>query len=224
MADDASVRILVTGFEPFGGQRVNPSWEVARALHGTFIHGAAVTAVQLPCVFAKASQALNEALQALHPHIVLALGQAEGRSDLSVERVAINVMDARMADNAGDQPIDEPVVAGAAAAYFSTLPIKALVVGLKAEGFPASVSQTAGTYVCNQVFYALQHALAGRGALSGFMHLPLLPEQAASWPGPALPGMALAVQQAGVSQALALLAQAYSLGQSDVKVSGGALH
>lgn len=224
MADDATVRILVTGFEPFGGQRVNPSWEVARALHGTFIHGAAVTAVQLPCVFAKASQALNVALQALQPHIVLALGQAEGRSDLSVERVAINVMDARIADNAGDQPIDEPVVAGAAAAYFSTLPIKALVVGLKAAGFPASVSQTAGTYVCNQVFYALQHALAGRGALSGFMHLPLLPEQAASWPGPALPSMALAVQQAGVSQALALLAQAYPMGQSDVKVSGGALH
>jgi pyroglutamyl-peptidase len=95
--------------------------------------------------------------------MVLALGQAGGRCDLSLERVAINVDDARMADNAGNQPIDEAVVAGGPAAYFSSLPIKAMVAGLRAAGFPASVSQTAGTFVCNHVFYGLQHRLAASG-------------------------------------------------------------
>lgn len=103
------------------------------------------------------------ALADLHPRMVLALGQAGGRCDLSLERVAINVDDARMADNAGNQPIDEAVVAGGPAAYFSSLPIKAMVAGLRAAGFPASVSQTAGTFVCNHVFYGLQHRLAASG-------------------------------------------------------------
>ncbi len=224
MSREADVRILVTGFEPFGGQRVNPSWEVARALHGADILGAQVSAVQLPCVFAQAIPALQAALHEVQPRIVLALGQAEGRCDLSVERVAINVMDARIADNAGDQPVDVPVVPNAPAAYFSTLPIKALVVGLKAAGFPASVSQTAGTFVCNQVFYGLQHALSGQGRYSGFMHLPLLPSQAAAWPGHPTPSMALAVQQAGVSHALALLVKAQAQGLADLQVSGGSLN
>ncbi|PUE05863.1 pyroglutamyl-peptidase I [Limnohabitans sp. T6-5] len=224
MSRDATVRILLTGFEPFGGQSVNPSWEVARALQGADILGARVSAVQLPCVFAQAATTLNVALSDLRPHIVLALGQAEGRSDLSVERVAINVMDARIADNAGDQPIDVPVVSGAPVAYFSTLPIKTLVAGLKAAGFPSSVSQTAGTFVCNQVFYALQHALDGRGVCSGFMHLPLLPIQAATWPGPAMPSMALEVQQAGVSHALTLLVKAQQQGLGDLHISGGTLN
>ena len=180
------MRILVTGFEPFGGQSLNPSWEVARALHGLQLQGAQVVAVQLPCVFAQALPALQNALAQHTPDIVLALGQAEGRCDLSVERIAINVMDARIPDNAGAQPIDVPVIAGGPASYFSTLPIKSLVAGLRASGFPASVSQTAGTFVCNQVFYALQHTLAGQGVHSGFVHLPLLPEQAAHWPGPSL--------------------------------------
>jgi pyroglutamyl-peptidase I len=147
----AVVRILVTGFEPFGGQSLNPSWEVARALHGLTLPGAQVTTVQMPCVFAQALPVLQQALATHSPDIVLALGQAEGRCDFSVERVAINVMDARIPDNAGAQPIDVPVIAGGPAAYFSTLPIKSLVAGLKAAGFPASVSQTAGTFVCNQV-------------------------------------------------------------------------
>ncbi len=144
------MRILLTGFEPFGGQSLNPSWEVARALHGLQwpgLLGAQVVAVQLPCVFAQALPALQQALTQHTPDIVLALGQAEGRCDLSVERVAINVMDARIPDNAGALPIDVPVIAGGPAAYFSTLPIKSLVAGLKAAGFPASVSQTAGTFV-----------------------------------------------------------------------------
>ena len=220
----SEVHILVTGFEPFGGQSLNPSWEVAHALHGWTLEGAQITSVQLPCVFAQALPALQQALAQHHPDIVLALGQAEGRCDFSVERVAINVMDARVADNAGAQPIDVPVIAGGPAAYFSTLPIKSLVAGLKAAGFPASVSQTAGTFVCNQVFYALQHTLAGRGVHSGFMHLPLLPEQAAQWPGPTLPSWPVSVQVAGVQQALALLVAHRQQGLSDLAISGGSLN
>lgn len=218
------MRILVTGFEPFGGQSLNPSWEVARAVHGTMLDGAQVTAVQLPCVFAQALPALQRALTMHCPDIVLALGQAEGRCDFSVERVAINVMDARMPDNAGQQPIDLPVIADGPAAYFSTLPIKALVSGLKASGFAASVSQTAGTFVCNQVFYALQHALAGQGVYSGFVHLPLLPEQAANGSGPSLPSWPASVQVAATQRALALLVAHRRSGLADLAISGGAHH
>ncbi len=218
------MRILVTGFEPFGGQSLNPSWEVARALHGLQLQGAQVVAVQLPCVFAQALPALQQALAQHTPDIVLALGQAEGRCDLSVERIAINVMDARIPDNAGAQPIDVPVIAGGPASYFSTLPIKSLVAGLRASGFPASVSQTAGTFVCNQVFYALQHTLAGQGVHSGFVHLPLLPEQAAHWPGPSLPSWPVGLQLAAVKQALDLLVAHRLQGGADLPLGGGTLN
>ena len=218
------MRILVTGFEPFGGQSLNPSWEVARALHGLQLQGAMVVAVQLPCVFAQALPALQNALAQHTPDIVLALGQAEGRCDLSVERIAINVMDARIPDNAGAQPIDVPVIAGGPASYFSTLPIKSLVAGLRASGFPASVSQTAGTFVCNQVFYALQHTLAGQGVHSGFVHLPLLPEQAAHWPGPSLPSWPLSLQLAAVKQALDWLVAHRLQGGDDLPLGGGTLN
>jgi pyroglutamyl-peptidase len=184
----AARRILLTGFEPFGGEAVNPSWEVARALEGRRIGGAPVQAVCLPTVFGESLHRLHEAIDMHRPALVLALGQAAGRADFSVERVAINVDDARIPDNAGAQPVDAPVVAGAPAAYFSTLPVKAVVAALRQAGLPASVSQSAGTFVCNHVFYGLQHLLAGSGVRSGFMHLPLLPAQAARLPGqPSLP-------------------------------------
>ena len=217
------MRVLLTGFEPFGGQSLNPSWEVARALHGLQIQGAQVTAVQLPCVFAQALPALQQALAQHRPDIVLALGQAEGRCDFSVERVAINLQDAGIPDNAGAQPVDEPVIADGPAAYFSTLPIKALVAGLKGAGFPSSVSQTAGTFVCNQVFYALQHMLVGQGVHSGFMHLPLLPEQAARWSGPTLPSWPVSLQIAGVQQALQLLVICRQQGRGDSDIADGIL-
>jgi pyroglutamyl-peptidase len=174
-------------------------------------------------VFAQALPVLQQALATHSPDIVLALGQAEGRCDFSVERVAINVMDARIADNAGAQPIDVPVIAGGPAAYFSTLPIKSLVAGLRAAGFPASVSQTAGTFVCNQVFYALQHTLAGLGVHSGFVHLPLLPEQAAHWKGPTLPSWPANLQIAAAQHALAVLVAHRQQGLGDAAISGGTL-
>ncbi len=195
-------RILLTGFEPFGGEQINPSWEVAKALDGQKIDGVNIIAKMLPCAFGEALKVLQQSLDELNPVLVLALGQAGGRSDFSIERIAINIDDARIADNAGAQPIDQQVVDGAPAAYFSTLPIKTMVAGLRAAGHPASVSQTAGTFVCNHVFFGLQHALHGSGVRSGFMHLPLLPAQAAKLAGQ--PSMALDQMLAGVRLALEL--------------------
>ena len=182
--------ILVTGFEPFGGEQINVSWQVAQALDGQCIAGCTVQALCLPCVFGQSLQVLQGALQAVNPAVVLALGRAAGRCDLSVERVAINVDDARIPDNAGAQPVDQPVIAGAPDAYFSRLPIKAIVAALREAGLPASVSQSAGTFVCNHVFFGLMHALRRRRrrVRAGFVHLPVLPEQVAAHPGqPSLP-------------------------------------
>ena len=195
-------RILLTGFEPFGGEQINPSWEVAKALDGQKIAGVNIIARMLPCVFGDALKVLQQSIDEVNPDLVLALGQAGGRSDFSIERIAINIDDARIADNAGARPIDQPVVNDAPAAYFSTLPIKTMVAGLRAAGHPASVSQTAGTFVCNHVFFGLQHALHGSGVRSGFMHLPLLPARAARLAGQ--PSMALDEMLAGVSLAIEL--------------------
>ncbi|HEV8691890.1 MAG TPA: pyroglutamyl-peptidase I [Ideonella sp.] len=197
----ADAVILLTGFEPFGGEAINPSWEVARALHGAQVGESRVVALQLPCRFGEAGAALQSAIERHRPAWVLALGQAAGRSDFSIERIAINVDDARIADNAEARPIDQPVVEGGPAAYFATLPIKAMVAGLRAAGLPASVSNSAGTFVCNHVFYALMHELRGAPAVrAGFMHLPLLPEQAARQAGQA--SMPLNLMVSGVQEAL----------------------
>jgi pyroglutamyl-peptidase len=201
--------ILLTGFEPFGGEAINPSWEVARALDGAQIAGVRVHARQLPCAFGESLRVLDKAIEAVQPAIVLALGQASGRSELSLERLAINLVDARIPDNAGRQPVDVPVLADAPAAHFTTLPVKTMMAGLRAAGYPAGLSFSAGSFVCNEVFFGLQQRLLGRGLRSGFMHLPCLPEQAAERPAPS---MALATQIAGVRLALelAVTAQAES--------------
>uniref|UniRef100_UPI00227FD237 pyroglutamyl-peptidase I n=2 Tax=Enterobacterales TaxID=91347 RepID=UPI00227FD237 len=144
-------KVLITGFEPFGGERLNPSWEVVKQLNDMELVGTRIVARQLPCVFGAALEALNAAIDEVQPLMVLAVGQAGGRTDITIERVAINVDDARIPDNQGQQPVDEPIVAGGPAAYFSTLPIKAMVSSMREAGIPASVSQTAGTYVCNHV-------------------------------------------------------------------------
>lgn len=210
--------VLLVGFEPFGGERLNPSWLVAQALHGQRIAGARVQARQLPCVFGDAIAELQDALGTLEPALVLALGQAAGRAELSIERVAINVDDARIPDNAGRQPVDTAIDPAGPAAYFSRLPIKAIVATLQAAGVAAGVSQTAGTYVCNHVFYALQHLLAGTPVRSGFMHLPLLPEQALAHPG--LPTMPLPDMVRGTRLALDV---ALRHGPGDLALAGGSI-
>jgi pyroglutamyl-peptidase len=173
--------VLVTGFEPFGGATVNPSWMAVQGLHGRQIAGHRIVGAQLPTVFSEALPALRELLAGLRPSLAICLGQAGGRAAISLERVAINIADARIADNAGEQPVDTPVIAGAPAAYFTTLPIKAMLAALLAEGVNAEVSQTAGTFVCNHVFYGLMHELAMQPGLrqtrGGLIHVPWLPGQ-----------------------------------------------
>lgn len=176
--------ILITGFEPFGGDELNPSQDVARALDGRRIAGHRVAGRVLPCAFDTALPALFEAMDETQPALVLALGLAGSRSAVSIERVAVNLIDARMADNAGAQPVDVPVVAGAQAAYFARLPVKAMLTGLREAGLPAELSASAGSFVCNQVFFGLMHRLrAWPDVRGGFIHLPPLPEQAGHFPG-----------------------------------------
>lgn len=174
-------RVLLTGFDPFGGQSVNPSWQAVSALHGSTVAGHEVIGAQLPTVFGASLQALRDLLRQHRPTLVLATGQAGGRAAMSLERVAINVNDARIPDNAGAQPVDTPVVPGGPAAYFTRLPIKAMLTALLQQGLRAEVSQTAGTFVCNHVFYGLMHELEGepalRGVRGGLVHVPWLPEQ-----------------------------------------------
>jgi pyroglutamyl-peptidase len=180
-ADGMQKKILLTGFEAFGGASINPSWLAVSALHGRQMQGHSVVAAQLPTVFDASLRELNALLQQHQPSLVICVGQAGGRSALSLERVAINVNDAPIADNAGAQPIDTPVERGAPVAYFTGLPIKAMLAALREEGIPAEVSQTAGTFVCNHVFYGLMRALAKdvqlRHTRGGFVHVPWLPEQ-----------------------------------------------
>lgn len=181
-------KLLLTGFTPFGGETINPSWQAVRALEGECIAGHTVVTLELPCEFEAAPRVLRAALRRHRPDVVIATGQAGGRDGISLERVAINLMDARIPDNAGLQPIDEPILKKAPAAYFSTLPIKSALLALQAENLPAHVSQTAGTYVCNQVFYVLMHALRRRPETrAGFVHVPWLPEQCVRPDQPSLP-------------------------------------
>lgn len=179
-------RVLLTGFEPFGNDRfsphpMNPSWLAVQPLHGKQINGHQVVAAELPCLFDESVKELRKLLRAHKPALVICVGQAGGRGAVSLERVAINVNDARIPDNADVQPIDTPVIDHGPAGYFSTLPIKAMLQALQQAGVPAEVSQTAGTFVCNHVFYGLMHALATQRGLKktrgGFLHVPWLPEQ-----------------------------------------------
>ena len=211
--------ILLTGFQPFGGEQENPSWQAVAALHGTRIAGHRVVARELPVAFGDALKTLRSALRETRPMLAVCVGQAGGRAQISLERVAINVDDARIPDNAGRQPVDVPVAAGGPAAYFTTLPIKAMRQALQEAGFPAEISQTAGTFVCNHVFYGLMHALrAQRQVRAGFIHLPYSPAQAARHPG----APSLAVETATAALRIAL--QAALRVRGDARLPGGAEH
>jgi pyroglutamyl-peptidase len=211
-------RILLIGFDPFGGEFINPSWEAVHALHGKRIGGHLVVARQLPTEFAASLRLLRAAEREVRPAILLGVGQAGGRQQLSLERVAINVQDARIPDNAGAQPIDEPVIAEGPAAYFSTLPIKAMLAALHAAGLPAEISQSAGTYVCNHIAYAMLHlASKRRGVRAGFIHIPYLPAQAARLRG------AASMAQAEVERGLTIAMRAATATTSDRKLAAGTL-
>ena len=185
------MKALVTGFDAFGGEAVNPSslaiGKLKKRIGGIVVHTA-----QLPTSYAQSAKVLLTAIEKTRPDIVLCVGQAGGRAELCLERVAINVQDARIRDNDGKQPIDRPVVKDGPAAHFTTLPIKACVAEMRKAGLPAAVSNTAGTFVCNHIFYALMDIAAGHPIpmRGGFLHIPYVPEQAARLGG--APSMALA--------------------------------
>jgi len=211
------MKALVTGFEPFGGESVNPALEAVLRLP-LVLDALEIATAPLPSVFGRALVALEDALVTTRPDIVLCVGQAGGRAELSLERVAINVDDARIPDNDGQQPIDRPVVVGGPAAYFATLPIKAAVAALREAGLPAAVSNSAGTFLCNHVFYGLMNEAAAGGRFrGGFLHVPYLPSQAARVPG--APSMAL--EQ--IVEGIAIILQVAATRADDLAVSEGAL-
>lgn len=214
------MKILVTGFDPFGGEKINPALETIKRLPDTIL-GAQIIKLEIPTVVGKSLAKIKEAVEKENPDAVLSIGQAGGRSEITVERVGINIDDCRIPDNEGNQPIDEPVVKGGPAAYFVTVPIKAIVENIKVHNIPASISNTAGTFICNHVCYGVAHLAAQRTAAgkpmkSGFIHIPFLPEQAIGKPA-LTPSMSLETIVSGITHALEAIVEH----GSDIKVSGG---
>jgi pyroglutamyl-peptidase len=213
--------ILLTGFEPFGGESINPSWEVVSALKDqTLSDGSRIAVARLPCAFGLSLEALQQHILHHQPEIVVCVGQAGGRTEMSIERIAINVDDARLPDNQGAQPIDLAIEENGPVAYFSTLPLKAIVAALKQKSIPAAVSQSAGTYVCNHVFYGLMHSAAAQPSIkrAGFVHIPYLPVQAVHHPGTA--SMSFETMVAGMLQLL----ETTLIVTADIKLTGGSTH
>lgn len=212
--------ILVTAFDPFGGEKINPALEAVKALPST-IAGTNVITVEVPTVFGKAIEAATTAIDEHQPSAVLCVGQAGGRFDITPERVAINLDDARIADNDGNQPIDKPIVEGAPPAYFATLPIKAMTAAIRDAGVPASVSNTAGTFVCNHIMFGVLHHLATvgpKGARGGFVHVPFIPEQTVSKPGQ--PSLSTETITKGLTAAI----EAIVTNTRDLNTAEGATH
>ncbi|HEM5296607.1 TPA: pyroglutamyl-peptidase I [Streptococcus suis] len=215
------MKILVTGFDPFGGEAINPALETIKALPRT-VAGAEIMIVEVPTVFDKAARVLEEKLAENQPDAVLCIGQAGGRVDLTPERVAINQDDARIPDNEGQQPIDRTIREDGQPAYFSTLPIKAMVEAIRSAGIPASVSNTAGTFVCNHLMYQALYLSEKSfpNTKAGFLHIPYLPEQVLDKPG--VPSMSLEVIVKGIEAAISAIV-AYA-DKEDIKTVGGATH
>ena len=170
-------RLLITGFDPFGGESVNPSWEAVRRLEDE-VGQWSLTKVQIPTVFGLAAQTVLETACELGPDAILCVGQAGGRNAVTPEVVAINLREARIADNAGNQPVNLPVIEGGPAAYFATAPVRKMVSAVQEAGYPAALSYSAGAFVCNDVLYTLLHQYEGTNTRVGFVHVPFLPEQA----------------------------------------------
>ena len=214
------MKILVTGFDPFGGEKVNPALEAVKSLPSV-IHGAEIRWVEIPTVFYKSAEVLETAIVHYQPDAVLCIGQAGGRASLTPERIAINQDDARIPDNQGNQPIDTPIRLDGQAAYFSTLPIKAMVQAIKEEGLPATVSNTAGTFVCNHLMYQALY-LADKKfphMRAGFMHIPYMTEQVINKPNTA--SMSLTDIVRGIQVAIGAIVD-YK--DKDIKLVGGTTH
>lgn len=169
-------KLLITGFDPFGGETVNPAWEAVKRLPDT-AGEYVLCKLEIPTVYTAAAQKVLDAARELKPDVILCIGQAGGRNDVTPERIGINLRLARIPDNAGNRPEGEPVVPGGADGYFATVPVDRMAQAIRDAGYPASVSNTAGTFVCNDVLYTVLHACLGTNVRAGFLHVPFLPEQ-----------------------------------------------
>jgi len=202
------MKILLTGFEPFDSSPINPSEQIIRALEDEATPGVAVETAVLPVDLVRGPAALLHAVEAAQPEAILCLGQANRRTVISIERVAVNLLDFRIPDNAGNQAKDQVIVPDGPAAYFTTLPVREIYDTLKENGIPAELSLSAGSYLCNQVIFTLLHNLENRGLKipAGFIHLPALPEQAAQMKG-SVPSMSLETMIQGIRIAIRVVAR-----------------
>lgn len=169
-------KLLITGFDSFGGQALNPSWEAVKRLPDV-IGEYELCKLQIPTLYARAPQLVLEKAGELHPDVILSVGQAGGRDAVTPERIAVNIRDARIPDNGGTLHSGDPIIPGGPAAYFAALPVETMRDAIRAAGIPAAVSNTAGTYVCNDMMYSVLHRYAGTALRAGFIHVPYLPEQ-----------------------------------------------
>ena len=214
------MKILVTGFDPFGGEPTNPAIESVKRIDDN-IEGAEIIKLEIPTVFHKAADVVEEKIKEVKPDVVLSIGQAGGRYGITVERVAINQDDARIEDNEGNQPIDVAIREDGAPAYFSTLPIKAMVEEIKKENLPASVSNTAGTFVCNHIMYQDLYLAEKYGNIkAGFIHVPYLTEQVVDKKDTA--SMSLEDIVKGLNAAIRAIVKYND--KEDLSVTGGATH
>ncbi|AEP85181.1 pyroglutamyl-peptidase I [Bacillus spizizenii] len=212
-------KVLITGFDPFDKETVNPSWEAAKQLNGLETDEAIITAEQIPTVFRTALDTLRKAIQKHQPDIVICVGQAGGRMQITPERVAINLADARIPDNEGHQPIDEEISPRGPAAYWTGLPVKRMTAKMKENGIPAAVSYTAGTFVCNYLFYGLMDHISRTSPhiRGGFIHIPFIPEQTIDKTAPSL-------SLDTIVRALRIAAVTAAQYDEDLKSPGGTLH
>ncbi|NEW66775.1 pyroglutamyl-peptidase I [Carnobacteriaceae bacterium zg-84] len=215
------MKILVTGFDPFGGETINPAWEAVKQLPET-LNGATIKKIQIPTVFHDSADVVFKEIDTFSPDVVLCIGQAGGRVGVTPERVAINVDDARIPDNNGKQPIDVCIQPDGEPAYFSTLPIKAMVNNMKKEGVPSSVSNSAGTFVCNHIMYQVLYYLSKHYPESqgGFIHVPFIPTQVVD--KPTEPSMSLDDIVKGLTSSLKTIVDYH--GKNDDKLVGGQTH
>lgn len=212
------MKILVTGFDPFGDDIINPAIEAVKKLPDE-INGAEIIKLEIPTVFGKSAEVVREAMKEHKPDYVLNIGQAGGRFEMTPERVAINVDDARIPDNEKKQPVDEVIKEDGEPAYFSSLPIKAMVEYMKKENIPASVSNSAGTFVCNHIMYQTLYLTQTEfeGTKAGFMHIPFLPEQVTNRPN--TPSMSLETIVKAITASIKAIVD-YD-GKEDLEAIGG---
>ena len=212
------MKVLITGFDPFGGESINPALEAVKKLPDT-IAGAEVIKLEIPTVFRKSLEKIEENIKKHNPDIVISVGQAGGRFGITPERVAINIDDARIPDNETNQPIDVPIFEDGETAYFTTLPIKSMIEEMKNGGIPCSVSNTAGTFVCNHVMYGILYMASKKypNIRGGFIHVPYIPSQVLDKPN--MPSMSAD----DITKGLELCIKAAVTNKDDIKVTGGAI-